>query len=219
METTSPPILDGSDERKVSHPTHAKLLNSAIVLMQIHDPEEISTEMVLKHSRVSRGSLYYHFRDLADLLETALVRSFSKVVDDNIAFMGELIRGCANDTDFYHATLAFNDSVHNDDRREARLSRIRLFGLAARNPRMLEKLEQEQTRLTKGYVALFETAQERGWMARDFDPLAAAVLVQAYTIGKVVDDISTERVDLDQWKSLLMKLVVRVFGVSPNPKE
>ena len=54
------------------HPTSKRLINSTIELLQEFLPEEISTDLVLQHSGVSRGSLYYHFEDLSDLLETAM---------------------------------------------------------------------------------------------------------------------------------------------------
>lgn len=197
------------------HPTHERLVLSTIELMQEYLPEQISTEMVLQHSGVSRGSLYHHFEDLADLLETALVRGFSETVDLNIALIAGLIERAANAADFYRATVQFNQITQAPARRDVRFERARLIGFACKNPRMAAKLAAEQARLTQGYVRLFETAQAKGWMDQDFDPGAAAVLIQAYTLGRAVDDLVSEPVDPDAWNRLIMKIVTKVFGVSP----
>ena len=39
------------------------------------------------------------------------------------------------------------------------------------------------------------------------------MLIQAYTVGRVVDDISPEPVDPEAWSSLVLMIVDRVFGM------
>lgn len=196
------------------HPTSKRLVLSTIELMQEFLPEEISTDMVLQHSGVSRGSLYHHFEDLSDLLETAMVAVFSEIVDHNIALIAGLIDQAESAADFYRATEQFNQVTQAPERCDVRFERIRLLGFACKNPRMAKKLAAEQSRLTDSYAQLFRTAQAKGWMHPDLDPRAAAVLIQAYTLGRSVDDLGTERVDPVAWNSLIMKIVTQVFGVS-----
>jgi hypothetical protein len=38
--------------------------------------------------------------------------------------------------------------------------------------------------------------------------MATAVFIQAYTLGRVVDDISTEKVDPQKWNDLIGKIIV-----------
>lgn len=203
-----------SPRRLKKHPTFERLLSSTIELMQELLPEEISTEMVLQHSGVSRGSLYHHFEDLSDLLETAMVSVFSETVDHNIALISGLIDQATSAADFYRATQQFNQVTQSPDRRDVRFERIRLIGFACKNPRMVTKIAAEQARLTASYARLFRTAQQKGWMHQDFDPLAAAILIQAYTLGRAVDDLVADPVDPVAWNSLIMKIVTNVFGVS-----
>ena len=204
-----------SDEGK-SHPTFDRLVLCTIELMKDFLAEEISSDMVLRHSGVSRGSLYHHFEDLSDLLETAMVRVFAETVDHNIALIRELIDQATNAADFYRATEQFNNVSQDPLRRESRFERFRLIGFALKNPRMSEKLAKEQARLTESYADLFRTAQAKGWMHDDFDPRAAAVLIQAYTLGRSVDDLASEPVDPVAWNRLIMKIVTQVFGAKPN---
>lgn len=196
------------------HPTSERLINSTIELLQEFLPEEISTDLVLQHSKVSRGSLYHHFEDLSDLLETAMVRVFSETVDHNIALIAGLIEQATCAADFYRATEQFNLVTQAPERREVRFERIRLMGFACKNPRMAKQLAAEQSRLTDSYARLFRVAQQKGWMHDDFDPRAAAVLIQAYTLGRSVDDLGDKPIDPQAWNSLIMKIVTRVFGVS-----
>lgn len=212
---SSPLVVNGTTRTRKRHPTYDRLVFSTLELMKDFLPEEISTEMVLQHSGVSRGSLYHHFEDLNDLLETAMVAFFSDAVDRNIALIGGLINEATSSSDFYRATEHFNQVTQARERRDVRFERIRLIGFSYKNPRLTSKLAAEQARLTDSYAQLFCTAQAKGWMNDDFDPLAAAILIQAYTLGKVVDDLVANPVDPADWNSIIMKIVVRVFGVAP----
>jgi hypothetical protein len=78
-------------------------------------------------------------------------------------------------------------------------------------PRLMRKMSIEQARLTKNYTDLFEECQKKGWMNNDFNPQAAAVFIQAYTFGNIVDDVTTEPMDPDAWDSLIMKIVTKVM--------
>jgi len=75
----------------------------------------------------------------------------------------------------------------------------------------MRKLSIEQARLTKNYADLIEECQNKGWLSNDFSPQAAAVLIQAYTIGKIVDDVTTEPTDPAAWESLIMKIITKVL--------
>ena len=194
------------------HPTREKLLASVIELLEEHLPEELSSDMVLKHSGISRGSLYHHFQDFADLVESALTKLFAQAVDQNIAMIRGLIAEATNRAEVVAGIEQFNRHTQSPKNRDQRFSRLRLLGLAYRNPRLTAKLAAEQDRLTQGYAELFHLAQQNGWMTRDFDPLAAAVLIQAYTLGRAVDDVATHKVDSEAWNDLIMGIVRRVFG-------
>lgn len=189
------------------------LIDAAIILLENHLPQDISAEMIINIAKVSRGSLYYHFNDLSELIEIALVRTFTKSVDLSIELMTRLLDEVSTPEELYEAIRDMTVVNQSADRRETRFNRIRLLGLASQNPRFAAKLAIEQRRLTSSHAALFEVAQERGWMTDDFDPRSAAVLIQAYTLGKVVDDIVPDEMDPDEWTALIMKIISRVFGV------
>lgn len=202
--------------RKKPHPTSELLVSTVIELMQDRLPEDISVDLILDTSGISKGSLYHHFEDLADLLETAMVRQFSHMVDSNIALMRQLLSNAGNSEEFFRATVHFNALTQAPERSNSRFERARLLGFAYASPRFAAKLEVEQDRLTGAYAEMFQIAQSRGWMTDDFDPRAAAVLIQAYTLGKVVDDVASAPVPMDEWNSLIMKVVTRVFGAKPD---
>lgn len=69
----------------------------------------------------------------------------------------------------------------------------------------------EQKRLTDSLTALFETNQQRGWMRPDFDPAVASIFIQAYTLGRVIDDVSQEKVDPDHWDDFINQAIRALF--------
>lgn len=198
------------------HPTSESLIESAIALLQERSPSEVTTDLVLKHSGVSKGSLYHHFEDLSDLLEKAMIRSFSAAVDENIALLSNLLSNAQNLNDYHRAIIAFNDHVQCNERRSIRLNRIGMLGHAVSSPRMANSLAKEQMRLTNAYIDLFEIAKKRGWISMEIDSHAGAVFIQSFTIGRVVDDICENTIDVDSWKELIIKVVTTLFFESQS---
>jgi hypothetical protein len=61
----------------------------------------------------------------------------------------------------------------------------------------------EQERLTNTLVDAIEIAQEKGWVRTDLDARAIAVFLQAYTLGRAVDDVAVTKVDPEAWNKLI----------------
>ena len=200
-----------SKKKEGTHPTYARLIDSATELLSIYSLSQITTDMILEHSGVSRGSLYHHFEDLNDLLMRSLTASFSDIVEQNINTIETLIEKTQSPSDFIKGAQIFNKISQSPDRRGLRLDRLRMISLSMENEKFSDILKKEQDRLTSGYKILFEKAQANKWISTDIDPHAAAVFIQAYTFGRVIDDISGQKVDPAAWEGLLMKVVERVL--------
>jgi AcrR family transcriptional regulator len=202
----------------MAHPTYEKLVATAIDLLERKTPDEVSSEMVLRQAGVSRGSLYHHFSDFSDLIEAALTRVFSRFVDENLLMISRMVEGASGRDDILSGIREFNRLTQLPGNKDRRFSRIRMLALSYRNPRLTVRLAAEQERLTQGYARLFRVGQRDGWLRRDFDPDAAAVFIQAYTLGRVVDDVSLTQVDPQAWNDLLMAVVEMVFGAVREPQ-
>ncbi len=54
---------------------------------------------------------------------------------------------------------------------------------------------------------LIETVVNRGWANPAFDPVTVAVLIQSYTMGKIVDDVADQPMDPEKWIFLIDNLL------------
>ena len=192
---------------KTSHPTRDRLIETMVELLDGSDPEHITADQVLSASGVSKGSLYHHFEDFEDLLEAALIARFSVNVDVTIDAMSKILATVNSRDEMLEALRELNVYNQAQSRSSYRLERARAAGLTYSSPRFHDALGQEQERLTEAFIDLFKEAQNKGWMSKDIDARAAAVFVQAYTVGRVVDDIAPEKVAPDAWISLIMAVI------------
>ena len=191
--------------------TKEKLLQTALELLETHFPERITGDMVLEHSGVSRGSLYHHFVDVSDLLEQGLVHRFAARVDANIAALSRAKAECRSAEQMYDQLCSLTDFTQAPENKRLRFVQARLIGFAEDNDRLIQRLGVEQKRLTDAIADLFGNAQEKGWLNNTFNPHTAALFVQAYTLGRVIDDVSLVHVDPDEWNAFIKRVVKMVF--------
>ena len=171
------------------------------------DPEHITVEDVLNESGISRGSLYHHFADFEELHETGLAFRITQWVNESAAAFEKILDDSKSKEDIRERIFAITAQSQDAGRRLKRLERARAFGLAGFSPRFQAVLGAEQARMTVALQTLIEQAQSKGWVRQDIDAMATAVFIQAYTLGRVVDDISSEKIDPEKWISLINAVV------------
>lgn len=200
------------------HPTREKLLLTMVEMLDGPDPEHVTVEEVLSRSGVSRGSLYHHFEDFEQLYETGLAYRITQWVTESAEAIENIFVTASSGEDIREGVRAITAASQGANRRLNRLERARAFGLAGFNPRFQAVLGVEQARMTEVFRSLIERAQERGWVSSSVDPMAMAVFIQAYTLGRVVDDISPEKVDPNKWTELIEAVVDHILFATPaNP--
>lgn len=188
-----------------------KLILAVSGLLENHHPSELTTSMILKAANVARNTLYLHFEDLANLLETVLLQIFSQSVEANIHLAKKLVENEHYKSDFI---VKLKDLVHEtqgSNRRAARFARCRLVAYSESNPRLATLFAAEQERLNLEFEKVFEIMHRKGWLRDHVDPRTAGILVQAMTLGKVIDDVSIKSMPDSQWGELFYAVVLNTL--------
>lgn len=205
-------IRGKSKEPKGEHPTRTLLISLAVAELESRLPEEVTIDAIVSASGLTKGAIYHHFGDFSELVEAALVVRFARYVDESIATLTEVATSASSRQEMLASMAAITAVTQAPDRKAIRFARAHVLTLASGNPRLGAALAAEQLRLTDALTDLVAGAQDKGWFNSEFDARAAAVLIQAYTLGRIVDDITTRPVDPDSWDRLIVRLIERVFA-------
>ena len=87
----------------------------------------------------------------------------------------------------------------------------------ARNPLSLH-FENQAALIDSALLSIFRDGvyqnaemQARGWLNSGITPAAATILVQAITLGRIVDDVASKKVNEKAWREAYMSVVKRVI--------
>jgi AcrR family transcriptional regulator len=187
------------------HPTKEKLIDTMISLMDEHALASILVDDVLRESNISKGSMYHHFENFDGLVEAALIARFAAGVDLSIELVSEAVNGARSAEELLEKMVLVTSATQGRTRRKFRLERARVIGLSVNSPKLLEALEREQDRLTNAMADIVREGQEKGWVSKTLDAKTIAVFLQAYTLGRVIDDVSSkdQQVDSNDWNDVV----------------
>ena len=193
-----------------SHPTRDLLIEKVIALMASHPLEEITSELVIAESGISKGSMYHHFKDFPELLEFAYVEIFARLAGAQMAALKGILLGSDSREDFLTGLRSITHGSSDPSLFSLRLARVAAISLALSSPRMGVMISAVQESLTQELADYFLEIQARGWGNPDLDPISVSVFVQAYIVGSVVDLITPSRMDFDSWVYLIDQVLGEV---------
>ena len=198
------------------HPTKEKLIATMVTLMDEHALSNIQVDDVLRESNISKGSLYHHFENFEELVESALISRFAASVDISIQLVAAAVNDARTADEFVAKIIEVTTVTQGKDRAKFRLERARVIGLSVNSPNLLEALEKEQDRLTAAMADIVREGQEKGWVNKTFDAKTIAVFMQAYTIGRVIDDVASkdQHIDSEDWNDVVNASVKSLLTVS-----
>jgi len=196
------------------HPTKQALIEAAVALLDEDPSEHFSVDTVLERSGISRGSLYHHFDDYNDVIEQAKVFQFSRFVDASAERFAEILKDIEYPDQLKVALHGVTKITQAPASKNVRVTRARIIGEASSVPRFAAKLQIEIDRLTNAIETSVQGAIDSGLFNKRFTARTIAVFIQAYTLGKVLDDLASVKVSEEDWNSLIDAIIAEVFIAS-----
>lgn len=205
-----------------SNETRQRLVRTVLELARDRPIDEIRVEEVLQESGISTGSLYHHFDDFGHLIETAMAERYVEILRHGLVLAGAALDQAEDVEDLKRRMLEASYIYVKLNTPEIRFERARILARAEGSERLREVLGEAQQELTDSMTEMFARAQRpAGLLDPDIDPRSIAVFLQAYTFGRLVDDIVPRRMKQEDWQHLVITVFMRalVGDVDGNSEE
>jgi TetR/AcrR family acrAB operon transcriptional repressor len=186
-----------------AEPSRKHLLDAAIDCFARFGYQGTSIDRIARHAGVTKGALYYYFRDKEELLFEAVgarVGEFEQDVlaevgpgDDALASLKRVIDAC-----FFHATVS-------NHRRFIMTLMIEALDV---NPQLSAKFQRILRRMRYFLADVVRRGQERGVVRADIDPSDTAAVIAGAIMGAEIQHYQdAEEIDL---RRVLDTLVVQL---------
>jgi AcrR family transcriptional regulator len=195
-----------------SHETRQNLIQATSELMDLHAIEDISASMILERAGASKSSMYHFFEDFSDLLEQTFLVRFDEEVRVSIVVIEKIIARSTTKEEFFASLDRLTASTQDRALASLRFSRARELARSERNEKFQKSLGKLQQQLTDSLTNAFQTAQDKGFLNKDFEARTGAVFIQAYTLGRIVDDITETHMNDADWQKLIGRIAREVLG-------
>lgn len=194
------------------HPTKRALVQTVLDQLKSKKPSDLTSELILDKSGISKGSLYHHFEDFDDLIETAQVFRYAAYVDQSIKLLTKVFQISKNKDEMVAELKKVTRFTQAPELMPQRMDRATSISIANANPRMMMKMNAQQDRLNEAIIDIFREARDRGWINKEIDLHAGALFIQAYTLGIIINDVSGKKVDIQAWDELIDMFLEKVIA-------
>jgi TetR/AcrR family acrAB operon transcriptional repressor/TetR/AcrR family transcriptional repressor of mexAB-oprM operon len=195
-----------------AEPSRKQLMAAAIDCFARFGYQGTSTDRIARHAGVTKGALYYHFRDKEELLFEAVsdrIGGFEKHVLAEVGPASDTLTSLRNviDACFFHATV----SNHR------RFIITLMIEALDTNPQLSAKFQRILRRMRAFLAEVVRRGQAAGTVRADLDPEATAALVAGAIMGAEVQHYQDpEEIDL---RHVLDTLVAQLGDwLTPRPR-
>ena len=189
-----------------THPTKVHLTEAAATLIDELGSQGFTVEQLLEKSNISKGSLYHHFEDFHDVILQAQVLRFARYVEDDITALTNVLLASTSREDMFGRLDQISRATHDPARSGRRADRIEILAGARHSEKMKNALGPTQARLTGAIADLVREMKAKEFVSENLDPGSVAVFIQAYSLGLIVNDVSNEPIDLEEWHAMISRM-------------
>lgn len=196
-----PTRADGPPPRTRS--ARERVLDVVVELLERGGEAAVRVDTVRDSSGVSIGSIYHHFHDRDGLIVAGQVRRFARFAEAEIAALSEIVQRAADREAFRRAIRSMTLLASSELRVAERWARVAVLGSTVGRPALEEEIRRLQTRLTDEFQAHVAQGQARGFFRSDLDARAVALFVEAYSLGRALDDLDDRAVTDEKWEQVV----------------
>ena len=182
--------------------TRTRILEAAMSAISENGEGAIRVQKIAESVGVREPSVYHFFRNREALVEAAHIERYRR---SHIEMVQPFQAGAAladNAEDFRRIVKKILSLVYSAEREDIRSIRMSVLGAAQTSPKIAEAIRQINFEVSSKVAEVFATAQEKNWIRKEVDPLAAAYWINGQILGRVMAEMDKERVDLDKWNQI-----------------
>ena len=182
--------------------TRTRILEAAMLAISENGEGAIRVQKIAESVGVREPSVYHFFRNREALVEAAHVERYRR---SHLEMVRPFQAGAAladNAEDFRRIVKKILSLVYTAEREDIRSIRMSVLGAAQTSPKIAEAIREINFEISSRLAEVFLTAQEKNWIRKEVDPLAAAYWINGQILGRVMAEMDKERVDLDKWNQI-----------------
>jgi AcrR family transcriptional regulator len=182
--------------------TRTRILEAAMSAISENGEGAIRVQKIAESVGVREPSVYHFFKNREELVEAAHIERYRR---SHLEMVRPFQAGAAladNAEDFRRIVKKILSLVYSAEREDIRSTRMSVLGAAQTSPKIAEAIRQINFEVFSKVAEVFATAQEKNWIRKEVDPLAAAYWINGQILGRVMAEMEKSRVDLTQWNAV-----------------
>ena len=182
--------------------TRTRILEAAMLAISENGEGAIRVQKIAESVGVREPSVYHFFKNREELVEAAHIERYRR---SHLEMVRPFQAGAAladNAEDFRRIVKKILSLVYSAEREDIRSTRMSVLGAAQSSPKIAEAIREINFEISSRLAEVFLTAQEKNWIRKEVDPLAAAYWINGQILGRVMAEMDKERVDLDKWNQI-----------------
>ena len=204
---------DRSDSRR-------ELIDATIEVILRDGIDAVRIDEVCERVGVTKGSLYWHFRDRTGLIREALLEHMRRLSAAQMEVLNDAVEDFRTREEYLIEIAGAFVDPFDPGEVEDRWQRLELIATSRRDGEMAEVMAEIQRRHQRYLTDLMEMASARGILRPDVDPTAMAGMVMVVAMGSnLLSLLGDDGPDADDWTRLLLVVIESLFppeGSSPH---
>jgi len=186
----------------------AALLSATAKALTDADESQLRLDSICKTATTTTMTVYYHFGSKDGLVEAAYLSLHDSLQEEDavaLELLAESVSSPKDLVDTFHAVLT--DPSTSNERAKRRQLWFRIYAAALTRPDFKADLAERSATYTRRHAASIAKLQERGIIASELDAHQLAVLLATVTIGRSLNDVSSEPETDESWSGITTALI------------
>jgi AcrR family transcriptional regulator len=203
-------------ERRTRVDTKALLIDAALEVIESEGVNALRLDALVSSVGVTKGSLYWHFKDRDDLIRAALQEQMRRLTEDSMSGVPEALASSKNLGEYLLQVQSVIADPYDETEVVQRWRRLELLLAARQDPELSTAMREIQVHGMAAYSQVMRDAQESGILRSDLDPAAVAVAISALAMGAnvLISTMGEDAPSRDSWFGLMAFLI---GALAPRP--
>lgn len=190
-------------------------IDATVELLETRGEAGVRIADIAQRSGLSHGAIYHHFGDRDGLIQAAQFARLSNQPAADIRALREAAEAATSREEFLDLIGLIAVAIASPDRAQVRLVRASVITAASHRPELEMALRQLESEIAEDLIEVLELAAERGWLAPDIDPVAAAAVLEAISFGLILQEFIERSPDEQSLASTLGFIFASMAGSGP----